>query len=348
MYYIDFTHLGSQRKVTGLERISADLFSADALQGVEHCYVNAESTRQLMFEQCVGLPSRLRRNRRAQAICPGFPPSIPLMATAPERTISYIFDLFLLTRPDELNWRARTYMRPALRYAVKHGRRFFALSQTVADELRQVCRADAEIVLYRAKIHNVFSLTPQQQAQGGDDAPLRLISIGTVEPRKNYLAAVAIAEELERKLGRSVELHIVGRRGWGADFDTLEKARNVVLHGYLTDAQLQELINRCDFYFYPTRAEGLGMPVLEVQFSGIPVIANDLPVLRESLGNSALFIHSDDTAGAAQAIADLVGDEQQKRCLAERSLDNVRRWNGLAEQDHGQVIRQLQKWEASA
>src|SRR5262245_8790281 len=104
--YVDHTHLG--RHVTGLERITLELFSREALAPLDVVPVTASGTASMIATQTFGLPLRLMR-RASLLLCPGFPPS-PLLRLFGSRTIPYIHDLFLLTRRRDLNLRARLYM----------------------------------------------------------------------------------------------------------------------------------------------------------------------------------------------------------------------------------------------
>ena len=73
--YVDHTHLG--RHVTGLERITLELFSAAALAPLEVIPVTSHGTRQMVTTQTLGLPMKLATSSSI-LLCPGFPPS-PLL-----------------------------------------------------------------------------------------------------------------------------------------------------------------------------------------------------------------------------------------------------------------------------
>ena len=70
--YIDNTHLG--RHVTGLERITLELFLADALAPLDIVPVTAHGIRQMLTTQNLSLPIRLAAPSSV-LVCPGFPPS---------------------------------------------------------------------------------------------------------------------------------------------------------------------------------------------------------------------------------------------------------------------------------
>lgn len=94
--YVDHTHVG--RHVTGLERITLELFSPEALAPLDVIPVLAQGTGRMVAAQTFGLPTRLL-DSSSILLCPGFPPS-PLLWPFAARVIPYIHDIFLLSRRD--------------------------------------------------------------------------------------------------------------------------------------------------------------------------------------------------------------------------------------------------------
>ena len=166
---------------------------------------------------------------------------------------------------------------------------------------------------------------------------LQVVAIGTIEPRKNLRAAVEICRAIAGRLGVPVHLNIVGRVGWGTDAAWLSQQPNVTLHGALSDHEVRTIIEGSDFLICTSRDEGLGLPLLEVQHAGLPVIAPDQPIFREVLGESGLLINPDNPADAADAVAATCGERDWRATRARMAIANVARWNDLARRDQAQV-----------
>jgi glycosyltransferase involved in cell wall biosynthesis len=167
---------------------------------------------------------------------------------------------------------------------------------------------------------------------------LQLVAIGTIEPRKNLKAAVEICTALAERLSLPVHLHIVGRVGWGNDAAWLCQQPNVTLHGSLGDDEVRTIIERSDFLISTSRDEGLGLPLLEVQHAGLPVIAPDQPIFREVVGESGVLINPDKPADAADAVAAVCAERNWHANRARMAIANVARWNDLAHQDKTHVL----------
>ena len=309
---VDRTHLG--RRASGLERITEELFSDEALAPLPVSDLRSTGHGRLAVAaaQMVRIPLEMTRRPHSVWAFSGFPPS-PLASLFRERCVMYVHDLFLITRQQDLNRAARIYMAYPFRMAIHRLRYFLVNSVATGQALAPYLRSDAVVRTYRPKVRNVF---------GGDFG------------RRGPLLAL----ELGRLIGREVQLHIVGRRGWGEDFDTLARSPHVKLHGFLSDERARDVIGTFDLLICTSHDEGLGLPLIEAQYAGLQVVAPEGPVFREVLGSSGVFIDPAEAAQAATAIAALLRDPSWRTRGAEAANDNVLRWNALADRDRHDVI----------
>jgi glycosyltransferase involved in cell wall biosynthesis len=331
--YVDHTHLG--RHVTGLERITLELFSSPALAPLDVVPVSARGTGQMVMRQTFGLPLRLAIPSSV-LLCPGFPPS-PLLRPFASRVLPYIHDVFLLSRPADLNRRARFYMALPFRLALRTYPRFLANSRDTKQKLTALCRSDAAITLYRPPVRNVFNLRAEGRGNRRGSGP-RLIALGTVEPRKNFLAAARIVSALHAQGFSDASLDIVGRQGWGDDWKALRGFPGVTLHGYQGDDRVKQLLEAADIFICTSHEEGLGLPLLEAQYAGLPIVAPDAPIFREVLDAAGVFIAPSNPAEAATRIAGLLSDPQWQSRYVTEDAENLRRWNALASSDRDAVV----------
>jgi glycosyltransferase involved in cell wall biosynthesis len=334
---IDQTHLG--RHTTGIERITRELFNPGALSSLPvDCVAPPAGRIGIVVAQNLTLPLRALRRYNDVFVFPGFPPSPYFSIAQRDRTVLYVHDVFLLTRPQELNAAAKMYFAPLFALAVRSLNYFFVNSEHTGSSLRQFCKPEATIVSYRPGVRNVFGAKIGHRADRSRmPSSLQVVSIGTIEPRKNLRAAVDICAAMAGRLGIPVHLHIVGRTGWGTDAAWLSQQRDVTLHGALSDQEARTIIEGSDFLICTSRDEGLGLPLLEVQHAGLPVIAPNQPVFREVLGESGLLINPENPAEAASAVAAACGEHDWRANRARMAIANVARWNDLARQDQTRV-----------
>ena len=335
---IDHTHMG--RHATGIERITRELFSPDALSPLPAEFVMAPAGRVgIVMAQNVMMPLRALRHYNDVFVFPGFPPSPYFSIARRDRTVLYVHDVFVLTRNQDLNTAAKLYLAPLFALAVRSLSYFLVNSDYTGSNLRQFCNPGATIISYRPSVRNVFGVQVGQRADRSVKPPsLRVVAIGTIEPRKNLRAAAEICTAIAGRLRVPVHLHIVGRVGWGTDAAWLSQQPNVTLHGPLSDPEVRTIIEASDFLLCTSRDEGLGLPLLEVQHAGLLAVAPDQPIFREVLGEFGLLINPDNPADAADAIAAACEERDWRGNRARMATANVARWNDLARRDQTQVI----------
>lgn len=338
MLRIDHTHM--RRRATGIERITRELFSPSVLSPLPVETVEAPGGRfGVVLAQNVTLPISALRHGRDVFVFPGFPPSPYLSLACRDRTVVYVHDVFLLTRRADLNLAGRLYFAPLFSLAVRSLKYFLVNSEYTASTLRPFCRGDAEIRLCRPTVRNVFGLgVGDRAARRVVPSSLTVTAIGTIEPRKNFRAAAEICKALAGRLGIPVQLQIIGREGWGPDAAWLSQQPHVTLRGALPDQEVRTVLEASDAFICTSRDEGLGLPLLEAQYAGLPVIAPDMPVFREVLGQSGLLVDIEDAAAAAAAILSLYAASDWRARYAQSAIANVARWNALARDDHAKML----------
>lgn len=329
--FLDLTHLG--RHVTGIERIAIEQFEKTEFDGAEIISIRAGSVPAMILKQQVLLPLLALLHPKARFAFPGFPPS-PLFTLFRNRAVFYVHDTFLITRGQDLSLKARLYMAPGFKIAVGRLKHFLVNSEKTQSDLSSYIPGDASIKLYRPAVSNVFKLESQDRFTRADQAiPLKLVALGTVEPRKNYRAALTILDALRAAHDAGAELHIIGREGWGDEGQRIKAHPGVTVHGYLPGAEVSRIMNSADVYICTSHDEGLGLPLLEAQYAGLAVVAPDQSVFREVLGSSATFIDPADATISAAAISKLVTTPGWRAACANAATGNLARWNALAESD---------------
>lgn len=127
------------------------------------------------------------------------------------------------------------------------------------------------------------------------------LSSGRLTPDKNHAPLVAALRRLP-----SVHLALAGAGPEGQALTALAQSLGVAgrLHlvGEVPPAEIFAFLAAGDVFVFPSRNETFGLAAAEAALAGLPIVANGLPVLREVLGEAALFADAAESAELAAAI----------------------------------------------
>jgi alpha-1,3-rhamnosyl/mannosyltransferase len=156
-----------------------------------------------------------------------------------------------------------------------------------------------------------------------------LLSVGTIEPRKNILRLLQAYCRLPARLRSGWPLVLAGGWGWNADevanyLDTTARPRGVIHLGYVEDADLPVLYGGARALFFPSHYEGFGLPPLEMMACGGAVIASTADSVREVAGRQAYLLDPEDDDGWTRALARAVEDDDWRQSLRQ----GAREWAG--------------------
>jgi len=149
-----------------------------------------------------------------------------------------------------------------------------------------------------------------------------VLSVGTLEPRKNLPALFAAHAGLPEALRQRFPLVVAGMRGWhqaeALNASSAAMARGELrLLGYVPDAAVPDLYAGAAAFAYPSRYEGFGLPPLEAMASGVPVITSNRTSLPEVVGSAGLMVDPDDVDGLREGLRRLLEDRVFAATLGE-------------------------------
>jgi glycosyltransferase involved in cell wall biosynthesis len=227
--------------------------------------------------------------------------------------VSVVHDLTAVTHPEWHSARTLVGFLPLWQRTVERAAGFLCVSDTTA---RELCSTYPEIrsrvsVAQNGVEESFFPLADSTSAERtrrrfAVGRPF-LLSLGTLEPRKNLETLVAACERLWARRRARPDLVLAGGPGWKASALHRRIARSpfrdkIHLPGYASRALAADLYRAAEVFVYPSLAEGFGLPVAEAMACGTPVVASDIEVLREVAGDAALYAPPQDVAALERAI----------------------------------------------
>lgn len=181
--------------------------------------------------------------------------------------------------------------------------------------------ADARFKLINKENSQVFKILEKYNIRGK-----YLLSVGTLEPRKNILRTIeGYRRLLKNNIFSEYKLVIVGKKGWFYEdiFNQVKKINlenKIIFTGYAADEDMPYLYNGAACFIYPSLYEGFGLPVIEAMSCGCPVITSNTSSLPEVGGNAALYIDPYDIDEISAAIKRILSDEKLRDEMKSRGL----------------------------
>lgn len=141
-----------------------------------------------------------------------------------------------------------------------------------------------------------------------------VLSVSTLEPRKNFDGLLRAWLRMPTVERRSFPLVIVGQSGWGTVLaDTAAQAAGnsglLRVLGPVPDAELAMLYARCAAFAYVSFYEGFGLPLLEAMASGAAVLTSSTTACAETAGGAALTVDPHDEDAISAALRVVVADD---------------------------------------
>ncbi len=151
-----------------------------------------------------------------------------------------------------------------------------------------------------------------------------IFTVGTVQPRKNYIRLIQALVQLRTK-GIDIHLVIAGGKGWldNPIYRAIEENHmQAFVHfiGFANDEDLPALYKNATCLAFPSLYEGFGLPVLEAMAAGIPVLTSNVSSLPEVAGDAAITVDPYDLEAITDGLKRLILDTELRNMLIQKGL----------------------------
>lgn len=277
----------------------------------------------------VELPGIARRERADVVFAHNF---TPLWHTS----VVFLHDVLFLTNPEWFTTKERAYFS-LMPLSSRRARAIVTSSHAEARRIAETLNPRMEVTAVGLGLGDRLGVERHRPAALAD-VDRFLLTVGRLNVRKN-LGFACLAAVRSGVLSPEFPLVIAGSahgrtEDWPLEVQTALAAGAIITTGYVSDEELAWLYAHCRAFLFFSRGEGFGLPPLEALHSGAPVIASDIPVMREILGSEATFVDINDVDGAAAEIARVGG-------LSLTAADSARRAAWASQFTWDRTVRQI-------
>lgn len=279
--------------------------------------------------------------------------TVPLIH--PKKTIVTIHGLEYEFCPQAYSFFERWYMRLSIRHSVRVASTVIAVSENTKRDLINLYHvlpskiavisegySISHGVTRNQKLVTRVNQEAEEKRITGYQLPITtpyFLFIGRLEERKNVVRIIEAFGILKTKYGIPHQLVLAGKPGYGYraisyKLQVTSYKQDIVELGYVSEEEKWELLKQADGFVFPSLYEGFGIPVLEAQSVGTPVVTSNTSSLPEVGGDGAVFVDPLSAEGIAEGIWEVLSDDVFRDGIIGRGSRNVQRfsWDRCAEE----------------
>lgn len=262
-------------------------------------------------------------------------------------TVCTVHDLGMFTNPEFYHPALRWRMNGLIRKGVRQSRLVLCISDAVRDAVQDYFHvADSRVMTVHHGIDPIYRPQACEHVQTvmrryGLRSPY-LIFVGQLRIGIKNLVRLLEAFAIFRRSEKDAQLVLVGRRPYKgrypmAGFDETIQRLNLQSAvrelGYVSVEDLPALYSGAEMLVFPSLCEGFGFPVLEAMACGTPVVASQIPALREISGGAALLVDPYSSEDIAAGMERMFYDQQLREKCCSKGLLRARSftWEKAAE-----------------
>ncbi len=292
--------------------------------------------------------------------------TVPLIH--PNNTVVTIHGLEYEFCPQAYSFWARVYMRWAIRNSCRWAKKIIAVSNNTKKDLIKLYRVPENKIKVVYEGYNADAKFQINSKLSIQNLKPHLFFVGRLEERKNIVGIIKSFEILKEQYKLPHKLVLAGSYGYGQEriqesINNSNFRKDIVLPGYISEKDKWELFRSADVFLFPTFYEGFGLPVLEAQSAGVPVVAGNnssIPEVancchsersdsevKESNKNqsryfgcilddkcSAVLVNPNNAEEIADAVYRIISDKNFRDNMIKKGYENIKRfsWEKCAEE----------------
>ena len=270
-----------------------------------------------------------------------FVPAHTLPLIGGKRNIVTVHGLEYEMSPASYGFWERLYMRLSIRYSCMKADSIIAVSENTKHDLISLYSAPESKITVIGEGFSKQPTTNNRQPTKISQTPTTsyILFIGRLEERKNVGRIVEAFEILKERYQIEHRLLLVGKPGYGYEkvqykIQNSKFKKDIEERGYVTEDIKSQLLRSASVFVFPSLYEGFGLPILEAQAAGVPVVTSNTSSLPEVGGVGALYVDPLDSQSIAEGLYQVLGmSEAEKILLQTKMRENLKRfsWEACAE-----------------
>ncbi len=260
----------------------------------------------------------------------------------PKKTIVTIHGLEYEFCPQSYSFFDQWYMRLSIRFSCMVAKKIICVSENTKQDVVQLYHILEEKI---SVIYEGFTKKEVSSLKHSSDISTPyILFIGRLEERKNIKRIIEAFEILKAREKIAHTLILAGKPGYSYESIALQIKQstfrnNIKEMGYITEEEKWQILSFADIFLFPSLYEGFGIPLLEAQSVGVPLITSSVSSLPEVAGKGALYVDPLKSDDIARGIITLLQDKTLRDDIIEEEKKNVHKfsWEKCAQQIYNEM-----------
>lgn len=243
-------------------------------------------------------------------------------------------------------------VKTLVRKSIKRADSLVTISRVIAGELKKSNFVQPRQKIFVAPLSNQPILNKKRPSKLISDGKKIILQTGDHLPHKNHITGLRAMSLISKVYPRLAEdLHLVLTGGFIQDkklkkfVDEHNIGDKVTFLGKVSAEELEWLMQEAEVICFPTLYEGFGLGIIEAQAREKPIVASDIPVLREISGNAGLFFEPENDQQMAEQIKNILEKKEFDKAFIDKGLKNATSWKW---EDHAEKILEVLKETANS
>ncbi len=247
----------------------------------------------------------------------------------PKNSIVTIHGLEYEHCPESYSLYSRLFHRFFIKKSCFWAKRIIAISENTKDDLSQMYKVPRRRI---EVVYNGFTDIFKGEQEGRKPNYSYLLFVGRVEKRKNIEGIIKAYEILKKDYDYAGKLVLAGKPGY--DFSKIDRlikksdfCEDITVKGYVNDADRLTLMKNTDLFMFPSLCEGFGLPILEAQSVGAPVVTSDMGPMDEVVNSRKMLANPHKPTEIAKISARILQDKEFRKKIISKGNENIKRFS---------------------
>jgi len=259
----------------------------------------------------------------------------------PKKTIITIHGLEYEYFPEHYSLISRSYLRYSTKYAVKHAWKIITVSHNTKKDLVKIYKADPR------KITVIYHGRQKPETEKETSTEKYFVYLGRIELKKNILGIIKAFKYFKKKYkknSKNFKLILIGSNGYGfkkirEEIKKTGLIEDLIMLGYIKEELKKRILKKAWALIFPSFYEGFGLPIIEAQSMGIPVITSRGSSTEEISNKSTLLVDPKNFKEIGKAMNRLVVDDDLRQEMIKKGYKNVEKfsWDKCARETHSVI-----------